>query len=272
MDGFAAALVAHLHFRRHKIDAEYVPVDYGRDLPVHFRNRPVFMLDYAPEPIVLQHMIEDAESVVMLDHHVSAKEKLSEILKEDLLRDNTYLLLDLEHSGAVLAWKYFFPDYKVPNWLMYVQDRDLWKWELSASREVNAGIASHPFDFLVWEGEVHNATIGDLATAGAAILRYQKKEIDRHVAEARMGMLAGHTVPIVNATTLQSEILEVLAQGHPFAAGYRIRNDDKIAWSLRSDSNGVNVAEIAKSYFGGGHAHAAGFETYNSNIGGLLAR
>ena len=32
----------------------------------------------------------------------------------------------------------------------YLEDRDLWRWKLPASRQVSAAIASYPFDFEVW--------------------------------------------------------------------------------------------------------------------------
>jgi nanoRNase/pAp phosphatase (c-di-AMP/oligoRNAs hydrolase) len=80
----------------------------------------------------------------------------------------------------------------------------------------------------------------------------------------------GHKIPQVNATVLYSEIAEVLCHGHPFGACWFMRADGKQQWSLRSDDKGVNVAEIAQRFGGGGHAHAAGFEVGADNPVNIL--
>lgn len=45
-------------------------------------------------------------------------------------------------SGAMLAWKHFYPNFYVnpPYLVQLIQDRDLWTWKLPNSREINAGI------------------------------------------------------------------------------------------------------------------------------------
>lgn len=49
-----------------------------------------------------------------------------------------------------------------------------------------------------------------------------------------------------------------LAKGQPFAACYWDTPQGRV-FSLRSSADGVDVAEIAKQYGGGGHRNAAGF-------------
>lgn len=62
------------------------------------------------------------------------------------------------------------------------------------------------------------------------------------------------------ASVLQSEVCHELCQGEPFAAAYWDEADGTRRWSLRSsETDGVDVSEIAKLYGGGGHVHAAGF-------------
>lgn len=48
---------------------------------------------------------------------------------------------DLKKCGAVLTWEYFFPEESIPEFLYYVQDRDLWQWKLPKSREINAAFS-----------------------------------------------------------------------------------------------------------------------------------
>mgnify|MGYP001450666450 FL=1 len=77
--------------------------------------------------------------------------------------------------------------------------------------------------------------------------------------------IAGYQVPCVNTNSLASEIGNDLAKGQPFAAMY-CDNADKRIFSLRSDVDGVDVANIAKLFGGGGHFHAAGFAVEKPKI------
>jgi len=58
---------------------------------------------------------------------------------------------DLTRSGAVLAWEHFHPETDLPRLLAYVQDQDLWQWQLPNSDAVNAAIGIYPRRFEVWD-------------------------------------------------------------------------------------------------------------------------
>eukprot|EP01126_Amoeba_proteus_P030795 TRINITY_DN3035_c0_g2_i1.p3 TRINITY_DN3035_c0_g2~~TRINITY_DN3035_c0_g2_i1.p3 ORF type:complete len:104 (-),score=20.01 TRINITY_DN3035_c0_g2_i1:806-1117(-) len=58
--------------------------------------------------------------------------------------------LNLKHSGAALAWKFFFPDFPTPKLIQYVEDQDLWNWALPNSKEFNIARDLVPFDFQEW--------------------------------------------------------------------------------------------------------------------------
>jgi oligoribonuclease NrnB/cAMP/cGMP phosphodiesterase (DHH superfamily) len=85
--------------------------------------------------------------------------------------------------------------------------------------------------------------------------------IEIYKKKAVFGKIAGHTVPIVSCPNMiTSELLGELAVGQPFAASYSDKVD-KRGWSLRSSKEGLNVADIAATFGGGGHPNAAGFAT-----------
>ena len=82
-------------------------------------------------------MIEQAEALVVIDHHKSAVVELHDI-------SNT--IFDMKKSGAMLAWEFFHPGKEAPKFIQYIQDRDLWQWELPYSKEFSAA-----FDMIPWE-------------------------------------------------------------------------------------------------------------------------
>jgi nanoRNase/pAp phosphatase (c-di-AMP/oligoRNAs hydrolase) len=271
-DGFCAAWVA----RKALGDIEAVPAHYGTP-PPDVRGRQVFILDFSYSRDVLTQIVGEAEWTCVLDHHKTAEQalrKLDEVLAPDLS-----IVFDMEKSGGRLAWEYFW-DWRFSKlamearpfalglrrdlapWLVdYTEDRDLWRHALDGSEEINAALRSHPLDFDLWDQFEQKDPRSTFYYEGAAIRRREKQIVADHVRNARRENFDGTwTVPIVNATTLFSEIAGELAKGEPFAACYFDRQDGKRQWSLRSEPSGVDVSEIAKAHGGGGHKHAAGFE------------
>jgi oligoribonuclease NrnB/cAMP/cGMP phosphodiesterase (DHH superfamily) len=271
-DGFCAAWVA----RKALGDIEAVPAQYGTE-PPDVRGRQVFILDFSYPRDVLTRIVGEAAWTCVLDHHKTAEQglrKLDEILAPDLT-----VVFDMEKSGGRIAWEYFW-DWRFSKlsadarpfslgvrrdrapWLVdYTEDRDLWRHALEGTEEINAALRSHPLDFDLWDQFEEKDPRSTFYYEGAAIRRRERQIVLDHVRNARRENFDGTwTVPVVNATTLFSEIAGELAKGEPFAACYFDRQDGKRQWSLRSAPDGVDVSEIAKAHGGGGHKHAAGFE------------
>ena len=58
-----------------------------------------------------------------------------------VLPENVGLTLDVKRSGAMITWEALhLPHEDCPDLIEYVQDRDLWRWELPLSREVGSYI------------------------------------------------------------------------------------------------------------------------------------
>lgn len=271
-DGFCAAWVA----RKAMGEIEAVPVQYGQD-PPDVAGRQVFILDFSYKRAVLEEMSQHAQSIVVLDHHKTAKEDLEAVGRDPftgyLSGGKTLLcIFDMNKSGGRLAWEYFaVPQSSLANcpvpWLVeYTEDRDLWRHALPNSREINASLRTLPLDFTAWDLLHQASNLQVMTVEGAAILRREKQIIDEHVGHAREIELDGHKVLTVNATVLFSDIAGELAKGRPFGTCYFDRQDGKRQWSLRSRDDGVDVSAIAKAHGGGGHRNAAGFEEASCSI------
>lgn len=255
MDGLAAALAVrqHLWDSRQMKGAKFVTAQYG-DEPPDILGRDVVIVDFSYDRETLERMEWAATSIVVIDHHESAEANLIGL---------EYCTFDMSKSGAVLAWEYFHPDKALPKLFEYVQDRDLWRWELPFSREVSAALASYPPFLDQMARFLDDTQLAGLIAEGAAIRRAQQQYIDRLLwKDPEVMSIGGHLVPCVNSTYLISEIGEALLAKYPdapFVAIYFETNDGKRIFSLRSTDNRANVADIATQYGGGGHAPAAGF-------------
>ena len=243
-DGFGAAWAAYQ--RLGYTGVRYHSCAYGEPPPEMEPGSTVYILDFSfPRNIMLELM--ERHEVVLIDHHETAEKNIGDL---------PGCHFDKSHSGAVLAWRRFHEESKIPEILLYVEDRDLWKWELPDSRDISAALESYPKDFGVWD-QLH---AGELAREGEAILRHNRLQVERIVQHSGWRAVGDWSVPVVNTPLLASEACEALLEkfpGAPFAAAYHDRGDRR-KWSLRSGGE-FDVSEVARSLGGGGHPHAAGF-------------
>ncbi len=240
MDGFGAAWALWKRFP----EADYVPVKHGYPPPPNLQDRHVLIVDFSYGRDTITELAQQSASLFILDHHVTA---------QSALQDLPYAYFDMSRSGAVLAWEWAHTQ-TIPWLLQYVQDKDLWHWELPHSREISAALSSYPFDFSVWD----SLRFETLQVEGAGIMRYENMLVSKMVEEARMVSLAGYMAPSVHSAVLTSQIGERLAANHPFGIIWH-EKDGRRYFSLRSKKGGVSVADIASQFGGGGHTHAAGF-------------
>jgi len=274
-DGFAAAFAAWLKFGD---TAQYIPVQYGHPVP-DWDNFPevmpatVYILDFSYPRDVLESLAArpDVDRVIVLDHHKTAAAQLAGLCLVRYDRDRTdqpklQVEFDMDKSGAVLAWEYFHQDRPVPEMFLYIQDRDLWRWEICGSRSVNAGLwLGEERHFHAWETMLENWHCGDrskLKERGWGILQAQDYTLNTLTRSPEQITGPGGEIGLsVNSPVLQSELGErLLAENplHEFADIWYERGGHRIH-SLRSRPGGIDVSAIAALHGGGGHHTAAGY-------------
>ena len=253
-DGFGAAWAA---WKVLKDAAIYLPVQYGEEPPYQqCEGKAVCIVDFSYPKEMLLRLDDCANGLAVLDHHKTAQRDLDGL---------SFATFDMDHSGAMLAWKYFHHDSAPPLFIEYIQDRDLWQWALPQSREVSAALHSYPYEFSVWDDLSMN--VNQLRLEGVVLLRAKDQLVKRMADHAVVGNVGGHQVHIVNATVFFSEVGEELCLRYPdepFAAYYFDRTDRR-QWGLRSRGD-FDCSVVATLYGGGGHPGAAGFTTLKSDL------
>ena len=255
-DGFGAAWVV-----RHALgdQVEFHAANHGEP-PPDVRGRSVVIVDFSYKRPVLLQMAEVATRITILDHHRSAEKDLVD------LPDNVYAEFDMNRSGAMIAWDHFFPRETPPSLIEHIEDRDLWRFELPGTREIQAAVFSYPYDFEVWD-ELMNYEGMALRLQGESIERKHFKDIAEFRAAAQHTMvIAGHQVPVLNVPYFYaSDAGHQMAEDAPFAACYWDTPEGR-TFSLRSREGGLDVSEIAARFGGGGHRHAAGFRISRDHL------
>lgn len=259
-DGFCAAWLYHKYVDKN-LEAEYKAVQYGDKYLPDVIGRDVVMLDFSYKRTEMEQMAREASSFLCLDHHKTAEVELEGL---------NYCIFDMNKSGARMTYEHLcvspHSSIRKPPWIVaYVEDRDLWKWELPDSREVSAALAYYDRKFEEWN-KILAAGPDNAIKIGRVLLSQQTKQVTAATGDYRIGYsnIGGHVVPVVNATLNISEIGNELAKRHPdlFAASFFYKPDGQVVYSLRSlDPTGMDVSEIAKKYGGGGHMHSAGFSS-----------
>lgn len=251
-DGFGGAYAA---WKKFKSRAAYYPVEHQMPPPQEIVGKEIYMIDFCYPAEVLKVLKEKNRRIIILDHHKSAA--------RDILEADEYLF-DVEHSGAVIAWKYFFGEKKkIPLLLRYVEDNDLWSFKLKKSRETFAAISVLPFDFKVWEKVVssfenNKSYRKKFVSYGENIVHYQEVLISRFISRISLVRFEGYIVFALNSSFLVSELGNRLAlQKPPFSIIWAV-SGNRVNVSLRS-VGGFDVSVLAKKYGGGGHPQAAGF-------------
>ena len=263
-DGFGAAWAVREGLGAENV--EFLAGRYGMPTP-DVADRVVIIVDFSFPLETLQSMALQARSVLVIDHHKTAAEALAEL---EPAPKNYYAWaetlpklsakFDMDRSGAGLTWDFFFPHSERPALINHIEDRDLWRFKLEGTREIQANLFSYPYDFEVWDALMQQP-ISVAIAAGVAIERKHHKDVAELVAGSKRRMLiGGHDVPVANLPYIHSsDAGHLMAQGEPFAACYQDTTEHRY-FSLRSTDEGLDVGEIAKQYGGGGHRNAAGFK------------
>ena len=254
IDGTVAAWVAWNAFEG---DGDYVPAKYG-DAPPDVTGRHVLIVDFSYPRATLLEMADKALSIRVFR---SSQDNRGRSARLEIRNGLDFCTVDMNRSGAGLAWDLLNPGEPLPWLVDYVENRDLWKFTLPASKEVNAFIGLYAES--TWDewDELAAKPIAEVIASGCAVQRKIEVYVDAMAKQARTLRVAGHSVPVVNAPYINtSELVGHLAEHAEFAVGWFQRQDGAFAYSLRS-RHGYDVSKLAQFFGGGGHRAAAGFSS-----------
>lgn len=277
-DGFAAAFIVD-HFFGGRV--ELYPGVY-QDAPPDVTGRDVILVDFSYKRPMLEEMAKDARSILILDHHKTAQADLANlgtyaIWNDHIRAGGIHVMFDMYRSGATLAWDYFFPNHTRPDFVNYIEDRDLWRKQMADGDEFIIALRSYPQEIDVWKRLfTTDAGLAVLIGQGKHIQRYYRQQVEAMKANAYPATItygvmssdpseplgdAFETVEIMVANApyaFASEVAGELAEKTGIGASFFQLADGRWQYSLRS-RNGIDVTPIALAFGGGGHAAAAGF-------------
>jgi nanoRNase/pAp phosphatase (c-di-AMP/oligoRNAs hydrolase) len=275
LDGLGAAWSAFCKLGER---ARYISARHGDEFPAFEPGATIYILDFSFPPERLLAASKQAGQIILIDHHITAMEQCeaffqrltpsepapdqapSPVVKTGTqpMPDNLFLHFDMNQSGCVLAWQYFFPERQPPKILLYIEDRDLWRFKLDGTREITSALYEK---MPITLPEMSAIDPDELREIGRIYLDIHHKIVNRLAKTAHRVTLKGQKGLAVNApSSFSSELGHVLAEkSGTFGLTYQYDGrKQKWQFSLRSIGD-YDVGHLAQAFGGGGHKNAAGF-------------
>jgi hypothetical protein len=250
-DGFGAAYAA---WKKLGDIADYIPVKHQEPIPEHLEGKELYLLDFCYPQEDMDHLLKNAKSLVIIDHHEGVQSLIESIPKH---------IYSVEHSGATLSWKYFHPDTPTPTFLQYVEDADLFRKIPDDERAIITYCYAQPFRFDVWDEHIRRtedlAERAKIVERGSAYQEYFKLLSTQLAGDATLVTFEGYTCYLVAGEKMFiTELANNLRKIHPPFALVVRAGATGLRVSMRSDGS-VNVAELAARYGGNGHFNSSAF-------------
>lgn len=279
-DGFVASFYARKKFP----EATFQAVGYGEE-PPSVEGREVYILDFCYDRSRLLELSSKALSLKVLDHHISAMEKCSDL---------DFCLFDLEKSGASLSYSFFcdFSNQRRPLLVDLIEFRDLGfyyqnqnliktflcRYNQPLLKEVIESdldlcslysyLDSFNFnyeEFELLENKLESREgLEEALLIGRKLFDYKNLLIETILkTKTTFTLKSGLSFALVNSSLFQSDLGNLLASEADVGVVW-YESDRGYKFSLRSKNQ--DVRKIAEIFGGGGHRCAAGFNANDKNI------
>lgn len=272
MDGLVAMAVAFQLPVEHNRSFTTIPGTHGTEINLDkFKDRSVCFLDYSVGKDRMLEILEVANKVTVIDHHISVYTELSEIDHPNF--DYVY---DIRQSGAQLAWSHFIGTTE-PYFIELIGDRDIWTKKYKDADILNLAL------------RVTNMRLGQMSVFIRDLIDFRNKNSDTSVFPATYELIRqGHDYNVYNQHIVKqiaenayearlddgtpvykvncpvgftSDVGNLLARKSPSGVAWMYSDvPGKRVNSLRvSATSEYDASVYAKSKGGGGHRRAAGF-------------
>jgi oligoribonuclease NrnB/cAMP/cGMP phosphodiesterase (DHH superfamily) len=268
-DGVGAAFAFYLfHRQKGLFNKEYIAVRHYQPCPEHaIKDKNVAIVDFSYSEKITKDIAKKAKNVIILDHHKTAYDNLKNIEKTC---NNIKFIFDSERSGAQIAWDYVYNNEPRPMFIDYIADRDLWKWEMNNSKNINSGMYYKGYTKSL--ESMYNLYISELTNKYTYTALNKTGSVVNNTILSRCKLIAKNSTLVwfhdirTRVTTAECSIVSDLADyvlqslaDCDILLNYNYYINE--GWRISLRSNTVDLTHIVKKYEnGGGHPAAANFK------------
>lgn len=296
-DGVFAALAAHLYFSATSSPVLFFPNTVYN--PIKPEQLPlqeigdVYLLDFVGPSGFVADLSSKVQNVIILDHHKTALETLG---GGTSLGENVTKTIDMERSGATIAYDFFkqklsernegsyesvLAEYERMRKLFeYIEDGDLWKWQLESSKAFSSGFKDQKIEFDFRKNssvfqQLLSLNLEAVINQGIISIAHKQKLISESLERSFAIRLGGGDFGCCLAVNVDEALSELRSElGNQLACksqDHNLRgigaivytvpelgNDQMLKISLRSVRS-EDTTPISEKYGGGGHRNASSF-------------
>ena len=242
--------------------------DKKSKLPVITNNKNVLILDFSFSLETILYIKSKCNNFLLLDHHKSAYEEL---------KNEKDCLFDLSKSGCVMAWNYFFPETRIPPFIKYIEDRDLYIFKYPETKAFSRTLFLHGFSFKEFDTllEFSDDDYEEYINIGKILLQADERHISSFVRSSKKCIfLNQYVVYVVTNKMFRSEVGDRLCDEKTdcdfiLCIEYSVV-ENNWSFSLKSKEGKMDVEKIASAYGGGGHTYASKILFNGSDLTGIL--
>lgn len=111
------------------------PTGMGDADMLKFKGKNLIFVDICGTPEYIRKMATFAESIIIIDHHVSYHKNMGKVYPE-----NVFYIFDESKAACQLVWEKLISKRTVPWFIHYVADRDLFTEKMPASRAISQAL------------------------------------------------------------------------------------------------------------------------------------
>ena len=247
-------------------DCEMIGIDYGQEFPWHTikAGEVVYMVDFSLQPFDDMLRLNKMCKFIWIDHHKTAIDKAHEVGFFAYEQS-----LEIGKAACELVWEYFHPS-EISAAAILLGRYDVWdldshpdimNFQYGMRMETDTLPGADIWGFVF--GESPGGVIRGICETGETVLRYQISQSAKYAKACAFDTeIDGLPAIAMNVGLANSQMFESVwdSEKHKVMMPF-VWKDGKWTVSLyTTPETGVDVSEIAKSYGGGGHKQAAGFQ------------
>lgn len=263
LDGFASGAIIKLMYP----SAEMIGYDYGQDFPQNIYGKHIIMADIS---LPMKHMLDltvlNDNKLTWIDHHISAINDYNEFV----VSNGNFCNAILQDGIAACegTWNHLFPDKKIPLAIKLLGEYDTWRnndkerwnneilpFQYGMRFRCNS-VDSFPKQLLE-----DDKLIDTIISEGKIILMYQS-QVDTLLCKNSSFELEfnGLRAICLNGAINSGSFISVYDENkHDIMIPFRYSRNKWVV-SLYTTKDNIDCSAIAKTYGGGGHKKAAGFQ------------
>lgn len=272
LDGYCSGAIV----KRKYPDAKLIGYDYGWPFPLaddELMGQDVIMIDVSLPMNDMFVLGLRCRHLTWIDHHISAINAYNDFPPHSQGGENITAILENGVSACEGGWKYLFPDEIMPTAVKLLGEYDTWRnqdkqrWDNAimpfqyGMRMICSSAETFPQELFEMPEIVTDSPVYSIIRDGKTILAYQKTQNERACRSSFEIEFEGLKAICLNNGGANSQVFESVydENRHDVMIPF-VFTGNHWTFSLYTTKKEVDCSVIAKSYGGGGHRQAAGFQ------------